>query len=77
MSGLADEEARAAAFRAQQIRRLSARRAQTVALRGSRSQRVALERNWRPIRDMITDRKRLNASGGGDAIDPFPSQWRQ
>ena len=77
MTGLADEEARAAAFRAQQIRRLAARRAQAVALRGSRLKRVTLEKNWRPIRDMITDRKSLNAPGGGDVTDPFPSHWRQ
>ena len=77
MSNLADEEGRAAAARAQQIRRIAQRRAQAIALRGSRLKRVTLERNWRPIRDMITDRKRQDAPGGGDATDPFPSRWRQ
>lgn len=61
----AEEEARAVAFRQQEIRRLRYRQAQGRRLAGSRLARNALQVNWRPIRDMLSDRKGQGGPGGG------------
>jgi hypothetical protein len=57
---MTDEDARAAAWRAQQVRRAQAVRANAIRLRGSPSARKRLEQRWEPV---INRTKTTDATG--------------
>lgn len=71
---LNDEEARAAAYRAQAGRRIANLNARAAGLGGDRTARAALLSAWEPVRAWLSERRYSGAPGAAGGLQNWPDR---